>query len=142
MTLPSEASPPAFSRSGASAFYQAYTSPRQVTLTFNPTFPLKLACKTLTNSRSDAESQPWRTDSPRDIGGETAADWRLRCTLHQKVVRNGGKSAVNRSGELASADATDASSKTAEMRSVCRTEAAFRAAQFRAQYTPTAEVLA
>jgi len=30
-------------------------------------------------------------------------------------------------------DATDASSKTAEMRSVCRTEAAFRAAQFRAQ---------
>ena len=37
---------------------------------------------------------------------------------------------------------TDLKTAHAEMRSVCRTEAAFRAAQFRAQYTPTAEVLA
>jgi hypothetical protein len=49
--------------------------------------------------------------SPRDIGRDTAADWRLRCTLHQKVVRNGGKSAAKQLSELASGDATAAPKK-------------------------------
>jgi hypothetical protein len=52
--------------------------------------------------------QPARTKPIHPVTSVTTdADWPLRCTLLKKVIRTRGKSAAKRSGELASADATE-----------------------------------